>query len=91
MNLIQAVGSNAKSLEEFQGVFNSTFALNMLNTKYVIYNPDAPPLVNQKALGNAWFVEKPVIVENANKEISSLNYFNPAKEALIDNVIQGSD
>jgi hypothetical protein len=83
-NLIQAVGSTAKSLEEFQGVFNSTFALNMLNTKYVIYSSDAPPLVNQRALGNVWFIEKPVIVENANKEISSLNYFNPAKEALID-------
>ena len=86
--LIQAVGSKAKSLEEFQGVFNSTFALNMLNTKYVIYNPDAPPLVNQNALGNAWFVEKPVMVDNANIEISSLNYFNPAKEALIDKVFQ---
>jgi hypothetical protein len=82
--LIQAVGGNAKSLEEFQSVFNSTFALNMLNTRYVIYNPDAPPLVNQNALGNVWFVEKPVMVENANKEISSLNYFNPAKEVLID-------
>jgi uncharacterized membrane protein YfhO len=28
------------------------------------------------------------MVDNANKEISSLNYFNPAKEALIDNVFQ---
>ena len=58
----------------------------MLNTKYVIYNPEAPPLVNPNALGNAWFVEKPLMVENANKEIRSLNNFNPAKEALIDNV-----
>jgi hypothetical protein len=77
-----------KSIEEFQSVINSTFALNMLNTKYIIYNPDAPPLVNQNALGNAWFVEKPVIVENANKEISSLNYFNPSKEVIIDKVFQ---
>jgi hypothetical protein len=86
--LIQAVGRNAKSIEEFQSVFNSTFALNMLNTRYVIYNPDAPPLINQNALGNTWFVEKPLMVENANKEISSLNDFNPAKEALIDKVFQ---
>ena len=60
----------------------------MLNTKYIIYNPDAPPLVNQNALGNAWFVEKPVMVENANKEISAINYFNPSKEAIIDNVFK---
>jgi uncharacterized membrane protein YfhO len=33
-------------------------------------------------------VEKPLMVENANKEISSLNDFNPAKEALIDKVFQ---
>jgi hypothetical protein len=77
-----------KSIEEFQSVINSTFALNMLNTRYVIYNPDAPALVNQNALGNAWFVEKPVMVENANKEISSLNNFNPAKEVLIDKIFQ---
>jgi hypothetical protein len=38
----------------------------MLNTRYVIYNPDAPPLINLKALGNAWFVEKPVFAENEN-------------------------
>lgn len=83
-DMIQTTGSNARSLEEFQAVFNTTFALNMLNTKYVIYNPEVPPLVNQNALGNAWFVEKPLMVENANKEISSLNSFNPSKEALID-------
>jgi hypothetical protein len=77
-----------KSIEEFQSVINSTSALNMLNTKYIIYNPEVPPLVNQNALGNAWFVEKPVIVENANKEISSLNYFNPSKEVIIDKVFQ---
>ena len=83
INLIQTVGSNAKSLEDFQAVFSSTFALNMLNTKYVIYNPDAPPLVNQNALGNAWFVEKSIMAENANKEISAINFLNPSKEAII--------
>ncbi|MBE3095333.1 MAG: YfhO family protein, partial [Actinobacteria bacterium] len=88
LELIQAVGSNAKTLEDFQAVFNSTAALNMLNTKYVIYNPEAPPLVNQNALGNAWFVEKPVMAENANKEISTINSFDPSTEAVIDIVFK---
>jgi hypothetical protein len=88
LELIQAVGSNAKTLEDFQAVFNSTSALNMLNTKYVIYNPEAPPLVNRNALGNAWFVEKPVMAENANKEISAINSFDPSAEAVIDIVFK---
>jgi hypothetical protein len=80
----------AQSVEELQTAFNNTSApvLNMLNTKYVIFNPSYPPLINPKALGNAWFVEKPVIVENANKEISLMNSFNPSKEAVIGNAFK---
>ena len=84
LNTFEAGTKNVKSLEELQLVFNSTNALNMLNTRYVIYNPAAPPLVNQNALGNVWFVEKPLLVENADKEISAINGFNPSTEALID-------
>lgn len=74
----------ATSIEDLQGILPKTAALNMLNTKYIIYNPDAPPIVNQYALGNAWFVEKPVLVDNANMEISAINRFNPSGEAIID-------
>src|SRR5450759_2990520 len=80
----------AQSVEELQMSLNNTPvpALNMLNARYVIYNSAAPPLINPNVLGNAWFVEKPVIVENANKEISSVTSFNPSKEATIDNVFK---
>jgi len=88
MELIQAVGGNAKTMEEFQSAFKGTSALNMLNTKYLIYNAVAPPLANPYALGNAWFVEKPVIVDNANKEISLINTLDPSKEAIIDKIFQ---
>jgi len=84
IELIGTTLPSAKSMEEFLAVFNHTQVLNMLNTKYVIYNPDAPPLINQDALRNAWFAEKPLIVENANMEISALNHFDPANEAIID-------
>jgi hypothetical protein len=88
LELIQTVGGTAKSLEEFQSAFKGTSALNMLNTRYLIYNPEAPPLLNPYSLGNAWFVEKPLIVENANQEISLINTMNPAKEAAIDKIFQ---
>ena len=65
-------------------VFNNTVVLNMLNTKYVIVDPQSPPVVNPNALGNAWFVEKPVIAGNANEELASLKMINPAREAVID-------
>jgi hypothetical protein len=42
--------------------------------------------LNPSALGNAWFVEKPVMVENANAEINMLNRIDPSSEAVIDKV-----
>jgi len=82
-----AAAKEAKSLEELQMALIKTPlpVLNMLNTKYVIYNSSALPLINPNSLGNAWFVEKPVIAENANKEISYMNSFNPSKEVIISN------
>ena len=90
INLFGAASGTAKSVEDLQQIFNNTPfpSLNMLNTKYVIYNPGAPPLINPNAIGNAWFAEKPVFVENANKEISLMNSFNPSKEAIISNTFK---
>ena len=59
-------------------------ALNMLNTKYIIADPESGPIVNGNALGNAWFVQKISIAENADEEITMVNDFNPANEAIID-------
>jgi hypothetical protein len=61
----------------------------MLNCKYIIGNPDAAPLTNKYALGNAWFVEKPVLVNDANEEIGMLRKFDPAKDAIIDKKFSG--
>jgi hypothetical protein len=85
INRFATAAAKAKSVEELQQIFDDTPfpALNMLNAKYIIYNPAAPPLINPHALGNAWFVEKPVFAENANKEISMINTFDPSKEAII--------
>jgi hypothetical protein len=58
--------------------------LNMLNTRYIIYNADAPPLVNRHELGNAWFVSQIRTVANADEEIAAVVNFNPAGEAIMD-------
>jgi hypothetical protein len=59
-------------------------ALNMLNTRYFIYNPDAMPLINNSALGNAWFVSSVIWVDNADDELARVGDMDPAREAVID-------
>jgi hypothetical protein len=59
-------------------------AMNMLNTRYIIYNPDAPPLVNKHELGNAWFVKEFVTVPNADAEIAAIATFKPSEQAVVD-------
>jgi hypothetical protein len=85
-----AAAKKATSLEELQAAFTKSNlpALNMLNTKYLIFNPSSQPLVNPNALGNAWFVEKVVMIENANKEISAIKSIDPSKEATVDNAFK---
>ena len=66
--LFGAAANTARSVDDLKPVLTSIRALNMLNTKYIILDPGAPPLINPNALGNAWFVEKPLIVENRSEE-----------------------
>ncbi|MCC6768633.1 MAG: YfhO family protein, partial [Bacteroidia bacterium] len=60
------------------------YAFNMLNTRYIIYNEKAPPLVNPAALGNAWFVSSIKTVKNADEEITTVGKVNPAEVAIVD-------
>lgn len=47
--------------------------LNMLNTKYIVYNADSRPIVNPYHYGNAWFVTDLKLVKDADEELLSLN------------------
>ena len=58
--------------------------LNMLNTKYIILNPNSPAMQNPFALGNAWFVRDIQIVANPDSEIVALDKINPKITAAID-------
>ena len=83
-----SIANSVQTEAEVMHVFSQTSILNMLNTKYIIYNPGAPPLTNPHALGNAWFVENALLAENANRELAMLNNINTAKEAVIDKVFK---
>ncbi len=63
--------------------------LNMLNTRYIIYHPQAAPIHNPFAAGNAWMVNDFQIVENADEEILALETIDIRNEALIDKRFAG--
>ena len=84
INVYYNVMGRATTMDELTNGLRDKNAINMLNTKYIIFSSAGPPILNTSALGNAWFVEKPVIVENADQELSLINSFDPAKEALVD-------
>lgn len=65
-------------------VLREQHILNMLNTKYIIYNQNADAIRNPFALGNAWFVGKVELAENADDEIQKLGAIDPRTTVVID-------
>lgn len=82
--LIKKQISAMSSLSEAENIFKATPVLNMLNMRYLILDPSYAPLKNPYAYGNAWFVPKVEIVENADEEMSGLQKTDPLQVALVD-------
>ena len=59
-------------------------SLNMLNTKYIIYNPSQPPIYNPFHYGNAWFVNSYHFVNTPDEEMEALDTLMPSTEAVLD-------
>ena len=84
-------GYHAAKLKRFDEVFdfyiarNNINVLSMLNTKYIIAEEkgDVFPYTNQKANGNAWFVEQLRKVNTANEEIKALDSLDTKIVAII--------
>ncbi len=57
--------------------------LNMMNTKYVIYNPNAQPFENPFAMGNAWTVNNIRWVDTPNEEIDAIGDTDLEHTAII--------
>ena len=61
--------------------------LNMLNTKYILTrDQQGNPAVQQNpdALGHAWFVDKYLIVPDADAEMKALDTIQPRRAAVLD-------
>lgn len=56
--------------------------VNMLNTRYIIVDPNADPIVNPNALGNAWFVDTLTYVATPDQVMNTLTTLNTATSAV---------
>ena len=86
-------GYHAAKLRRYQELIEHQISkgnmavFNMLNTKYFIQKgPGGMPAAGQNpgACGNAWFVDKVQIVQNADEEINALDKFDPLETAFVD-------
>jgi len=85
-NEIQQLGTKLNALKSESGVdsiFIGLNVLNMLNTKYLIYNPEAAPLVNKKAMGSAWIVNSFQPADNPDQEIAALEKLDLNKTIVV--------
>ena len=81
--LLRSGLSNIQTFSQVDSILKKVNVLNMLNTRYVIANPEADPLRNPHAMGNAWFVDSYRVVNSANEEIDALRGLNAEKEAIV--------
>ncbi|MFZ4785867.1 MAG: YfhO family protein [Flavobacteriales bacterium] len=79
---LQFIQDTLKSFADVTQLANVP-ALNMLNTKYLIYNPAAEPIPNPYACGPAWFVSEIQQVNSADEEITAINGLDPKKKAIV--------
>lgn len=88
---IGKLGAKLNALKSENGIdslYLGLNALNMLNTKYLIYNPEAAPIPNSKAMGNAWIVNSYQLVDNADQEIATLEKADLSKVIVVDKKFQ---
>ncbi len=62
--------------------------LNMLNTKYIIINPNSQPFLNPFAFGNAWIVNDIRWVDTPNEEIDAIGATDLQHTAILNKEFQ---
>ena len=85
-------GYHAAKLGKYQELFdfhlanNNIEVLNMLNTKYLIFEDGEGKIgaqLNPDANGNAWFVKELILAETADEEIKGLDSLDSKSAAII--------
>ena len=86
-------GYSAAKLRRYQDLIDEHLSkmnmnvVSMLNAKYIITkgkDGQPQPMLNPDALGNAWFVDTLLVVDNANAESEALNTLDLRSTAVLD-------
>ena len=80
---------NPQTQYKLDSLLSVSNSLNMLNTRYIILIPDAEPVMNPYASGNAWFVNNYKIVKNADEEVRAIKDIDVRYTAVIDRRFEG--
>ena len=62
----------SKTANDMMQTLSQQKVINMLNTKYLIYNPNSQPMPNPFAFGNGWIVRDIRWVDTPNEEIDAI-------------------
>jgi hypothetical protein len=63
---------DSSQIQKIQAALAGVTALNMLNCKYIMYSPEAPPIPNPSAIGHAWIVGNYEVVPGPKESMSAL-------------------
>ena len=74
---------SAKTTQDMALLLERQDVLNMLNTKYIIFNPQSQPFENPFAYGNAWTVNDIQIANTPNEEFDALATTDLHRTAII--------
>ena len=88
---IQSLGNDIKqspTLSSIEESLSRQKALNMLNAKYIIIDPNSAPINNRFVYGNAWFVKDYELVNTPDDEIITLKQIDPKESAVINKEFQ---
>ena len=83
INKIYGVLRNAETLGDIAAGMPAIPVLNALNTRYIIVGGEYPPVVNENAFGNAWFVDEVVPAATPDEEIALLGGIDLRHQAVI--------
>ena len=83
VNLFRNLLKNGLSGEGLMLGLKQQKVLNMLNTKYIIYNPEAAPVLNPEAFGNAWTANSIRWVDTPDEEFDAIAETDLRHHAII--------